>query len=122
MVSGRFCAGPFAQNVTFSSKSETHVTVGAPLLASVSGVFWTGTTTTTQGDGANEDGNHTVYTGCNFMDSDMTTISCVGGLIGKTGDLAGRTGTVTRDSKSGASNGTGQGCKQAVKPMPCALI
>lgn len=59
-------------------------------------------------DGASEDGDYTVYTGCNFLDAEMTTMSCVGGLIGKTGDLAGRTGTVTLYSKGSASNGTGQ--------------
>lgn len=138
LTSGLFCAGAFAQAFTFSSTSETPTTVGATTpQGSVSGAHWTGTTTTTYADGtkgesafkcvstsqpprdsifmvhgvcdgASEDGNSTVYTGCNFMDAEMTTMSCVGGLIGKTGPLAGRTGTVTIYSKGRTSTGTGQ--------------
>lgn len=138
LASGLFCAGAFAQTFTFSSTSETPTTVGATTpQGSVAGAYWTGTTTTTYADGtkgessfkcvstsqpprdsifmvhgvcdgASEDGNYTVYTGCNFMDAEMTTMSCVGGLIGKSGDLAGRTGTLTIYSKDSTSTGTGQ--------------
>jgi hypothetical protein len=59
-------------------------------------------------DGAGENGNYTIYTGCNFMDAASKIMSCVGGLIGKTGDLAGRTETLTIHSKDGTSTGTGQ--------------
>ena len=138
LASGLFCAGALAQTFTFSSTSETPTTVGATTpQGSVAGAFWTGTSTTTYADGteakstftcvstsqpprdsifmvhgicdgAGEDGNYTVYTGCNFMDAENTVMSCVGGLIGKTGDLAGRTGTLTIYSKDGTSTGTGQ--------------
>ena len=59
-------------------------------------------------DGTGADGDYTVYSGCNIMDPEAGEMSCVGGLIGKSGNYAGRRGVLTIHSKGGASAGTGQ--------------
>ena len=132
------CAGALAQTFTFVSTSETPTTVGATTpQGSVRGSYWTGSSTVTYADGTTTestftcvsttqpprdsifmmhgvcdgtgaDGDYTAYTGCNVLDEEAGEMSCVGGLIGKTGDLAGRRGVLTIHGQGDASSGTGQ--------------
>ncbi|HAE27385.1 MULTISPECIES: hypothetical protein [Hyphomonas] len=138
VAAATLCGGALAQTFTFQSTSEEPTTVGATTPeGSVAGAYWTGASTVTMADGSvNEstftcvstsqpprdsifmvhgvcdgtgaDGDYTVYSGCNIMDPEAGEMSCVGGLIGKSGNYAGRRGVLTIHSKGGASAGTGQ--------------
>ena len=138
VAAATLCGGALAQTFTFQSTSEEPTTVGATTPeGSVAGAYWTGASTVTMADGSvNEstftcvstsqpprdsifmvhgvcdgtgaDGDYTVYSGCNIMDPEAGEMSCVGGLIGKSGNYAGRRGVLTIHSKGGASVGTGQ--------------
>jgi len=137
-ASAVLCGGAWAQTFTFVSTSEAPVTLGATTPeGSVAGAYWTGASTATQADGTvnkstftcvstsqpprdsifmvhgvcdgtGAEGDYTVYSGCNIMDADAGEMSCVGGLIGKSGEYEGRRGVLTIHSKGGDSVGTGQ--------------
>lgn len=59
-------------------------------------------------DSTGPNGDASSVWGCNFVKPDSNEISCVGGLVGKTGSYAGRRGTVTFHGVNGNGPGTGQ--------------
>ena len=138
VAAAALCGGALAQTFTFESTSEEPTTLGASTPeGSVAGAYWTGAYTVTQADGTvsnstftcvstsqpprdsifmvhgvcdgtGPEGDYTVYSGCNILNPEAGEMSCVGGLIGKSGDYEGRRGVLTIHSKGGASVGTGQ--------------
>ena len=59
-------------------------------------------------DATGPNGDYSVVWGCNFLNRERTNLSCVGGLVGKTGSYASRRGTVTYHGVDGKGSGTGQ--------------
>lgn len=138
LASAMMAGAASAQAFTFTSTTDESTNLGTSTAqGTIAGAFWSGTTTTNYVDGGtvestyqcvsmsqpprdaifmmhgvcdgtSEQGDYTVYTGCNLMNEDGTEMGCVGGLIGKSGEYAGRSGSVTIHAKDGASSGTGQ--------------
>lgn len=63
---------------------------------------------TTVCDSTGPSGDASSVWGCNFVSMERNEVSCVGGLVGKTGSYAGRRGTVTFHGVNGNGPGTGQ--------------
>ena len=59
-------------------------------------------------DSTGPSGDTSSVWGCNFVNRERTEVSCVGGLIGRTGSYAGKRGTVTWHGVNGNGPGTGQ--------------
>lgn len=138
VAAAALCGAALAQTFTFESTSQEPMTLGASTPeGSVAGAYWTGASTVTMADGSvnnstftcvstsqpprdsifmvhgvcdgtGAEGDYTVYSGCNILDPAAGEMSCVGGLIGKSGDYEGRRGVLTIHTKGGASVGTGQ--------------
>ena len=125
-----------AQTFSFTTESDEPTMVGASTDAvSVGGQYWTGSTSTTFADGSTaaststciamqqppngmfamhgvcdgtgETGTYTSYMGCNPLNEDGSEMGCVGGLIGTSGDVEGRTGSFSMHIKDGAGTGAG---------------
>jgi hypothetical protein len=59
-------------------------------------------------DSTGPNGDTSSVWGCNFISAERNEVSCVGGLVGKSGSYAGRRGTVTFHGTAGSGPGTGQ--------------
>lgn len=59
-------------------------------------------------DGKSANGDYTVTAGCQFMNPTRTELGCSGGMVGKSGALAGRRGGITWHGTNNASTGVGQ--------------
>lgn len=59
-------------------------------------------------DSTGPNGDTSSVWGCNFVSMERNEISCVGGVIGKSGAYAGRRGTMTYHGVNGSGSGTGQ--------------
>ena len=59
-------------------------------------------------DSTGPNGDTSSVWGCNFVSMERNEISCVGGVIGKTGAYTGRRGTMTYHGVNGSGSGTGQ--------------
>jgi hypothetical protein len=59
-------------------------------------------------DSTGPNGDTSSVWGCNSVSTERNEISCVGGVIGKTGSYAGRRGTMTFHGVGGSGSGTGQ--------------
>ncbi len=59
-------------------------------------------------DSTGPSGDASSVWGCNWVKPESNEVSCVGGLIGKSGSYAGRRGTLTFHGVNGSGPGTGQ--------------
>ena len=59
-------------------------------------------------DSTGPSGDTSSVWGCNFVNRERTEVSCVGGLIGRSGSYAGKRGTMTWHGVNGSGSGTGQ--------------
>jgi hypothetical protein len=59
-------------------------------------------------DATGPNGDTSSVWGCNFVSMERNEVSCVGGLVGKSGSYAGRRGTMTFHGINGSGPGTGQ--------------
>jgi hypothetical protein len=62
-------------------------------------------------DATGPNGDTSSVWGCNFVSTERNEVSCVGGLVGKSGSYAGRRGTMTFHGINGSGPGTGQWIK-----------
>ena len=59
-------------------------------------------------DVSGTDGTFSIVAGCNSTNAEAREMNCVGGMTGKTGELEGRSGTISWRAKGDVSKGTGQ--------------